>query len=246
MRKKVTVAYDGSNYFGYQTQANVKSIQEILEQAVSEINKTKTGITASGRTDRGVHATGQIFHFDTEVNMTEEQWIKAINSHLPLDIRILKVESVNDDFHARYDVLGKKYDYYLNMGTYNLFQRNYVTQLNQKLDVEEMKDCIDVFLGTFDFSSFSGNSFEETPNQIRTITRLEILEEEEILHFVFEGDGFLRYMIRMIVGALIEVGKHRITKEDVLSIRNACSKDACRYKARAEGLYLSEVKYRPK
>lgn len=241
---KVTVAYDGSSYYGWQSQKDVVNIQDTIEKALSVIHKEPVRIIASGRTDRNVHAYGQVFHFETTLFLTAQQWIKAMNSNLPYDIRILDVQPVNEDFHARYDVIKKRYDYYLNSGEYNLFERNYVTQLGYTLDIDSMKEATGIFIGTHDFSSFCGNSFEETPNQVRTIEKLEIVEENNKIHFIFEGDGFLRYMVRMIVGTLIEVGKGKLSLQEVKDILEAKSKDVCRFKAPAEGLYLTEVYYK--
>lgn len=243
MRYKVTVAYDGSNYFGWQSQVDVVNIQDVIEEALRIIHKKEVRITGSGRTDRGVHARGQVFHFDTELNISEENWVKAFNANLPHDIRVLKVEAVSERFHARYDVVSKQYDYYLNMGEYDLFQRDYVTQVCEKLDVEKMRDAREVFLGTHDFSSFSANSFEETPDQVRTVHSIDITQQGDILRFSFLGNGFMRYMVRMMMGVLIEVGKGKLTKEDVQKILDAHSKTAHRYKAESVGLYLTKVNY---
>ncbi len=243
MRYKVTVAYDGSNYFGWQSQKDVVNIQDVIEEALEIIHKKPVRITGSGRTDRGVHAKGQVFHFDTDLKIAEENWVKAFNANLPRDIHVLKVEKAKDDFHARFDVTGKQYDYYLNMGEYDLFERDHVTQLNQMLDVKAMRDASKLFLGTHDFSSFSANSFEETPDQVRTIRSLTIEQSGETLCFSFVGDGFMRYMVRMLVGVLIEIGLHKITKDDAERILNERSKTAHRYKADSAGLYLIKVDY---
>ncbi len=244
MRIKAKVAYDGSAYFGYQSQSDVDNVQDRLEKALSVIHKRKTGVTASGRTDRGVHAKGQVIHFDTDLSLTSEQWLKAINANLPLDIRVLEAEAVPEGFHARFDVTGKRYDYYLSTREYDLFARNYITQYGYPLNLERMQDAAEAFLGTHDFTSFCSNTKEETPDQTRTIRRLEITEEDGIVHFVFEGDGFLRYMVRMIVGAILEAGREKMSREEIEEILAKRSKTVWRYKAPAEGLYLSEVTYK--
>ena len=243
MRVKATVSYDGSGYYGWQSQANVVGIQDIIEDALSKMHKEKKHIAASGRTDRGVHALGQVFHFDTELSLTEEQWVKALNSNLPMDIRILKTEFVDAEFHSRFSAKKKRYDYYLNMGEYNLFERNTVTQYNRQLDVDKMREAASILVGTHDFTSFCSNSFEETPNQVRTIETLNISREMDRLQFTFIGDGFLRYMVRMIVGVLIQVGENKLEIADVKAILEAKSKEVIRYKAEANGLYLTEVNY---
>ena len=243
MRYKATVSYDGSNYFGWQSQSDVVNIQDTIEEALKSIHKREVRITGSGRTDRGVHAVGQVFHFDSDLNISEESWVRAINANLPGDIHILKVEQVSDDFHARFDVVRKRYDYYLNTGEYDVFSRDHILQFGQPLNIERMQEAKEILIGRHDFSSFSANSFEETPDQVRNLEVLEIEENENIIHFIFIGDGFMRYMVRMIVGALIEIGRNRMDKDELKEILNSRNKNARRCKAGAEGLYLSEVVY---
>lgn len=237
------VAYDGSNYFGWQSQKDVVNIQDTIEEALMMIHKKEVRITGSGRTDRGVHAKGQVFHFDSDLNISEENWVRAMNANLPRDIRILKVEQVPEEFHARYDVVKKQYDYYLNTGSYDLFSRDYVTQLCTPLDLDRMNQAKKIFLGTHDFASFSANSFAEMEDQVRTIEKIDIEKEKDVIHFTFVGDGFMRYMVRMLVGALVEVGKGKMSIEELKGILEARDKNASRFKADSEGLYLSQVIY---
>lgn len=249
MRFKVTIAYDGTNYCGWQAQPNGVSIQETIEKAISEIQKVPTSIIASGRTDARVHAKGQVFHFDSVVKMNCEQWKKALHAKLPDDLHVKDVEWVSDDFHARYDAKWKNYDYYVNTGEYNPFEKNYVLQYCRPLNVRSMRECAKLFIGKHDFTAFNGNSLSERPNQVRTIYDLQIEEKDDVLIFHFFGEGFLRYMVRMLSQTLIEVGKERVTLEEVRRALTEAKKQSAPYNASPVGLYLVKVgydKYEPK
>lgn len=243
MRFKVTVAYDGSKYCGWQVQPNGISIQETIEKAISEIQKSPTLITASGRTDARVHAKGQVFHFDSVGKMTSEQWEKALCAKLPEDIHVRKVEAVEDVFHARYDAKWKNYDYYVNVGEYNPFAKDYVLQYCRPLNVDAMRECAQLFIGRHDFTAFNGNSLSERPNQVRTIYDLCIEEKDELLIFHFYGEGFLRYMVRMLTQTMIEVGKGRVSLEEVERALHEAKKQSAPYNASPVGLYLVKVGY---
>ena len=243
MRYKVTLAYDGSNYCGWQVQPNGTSVQEIIEKVISEIQKIETHVEASGRTDARVHAKGQVFHFDTELKMNCEQWKKAMNAKLPDDMLVKNVEHVDDSFHSRFDAKWKNYDYYINIGEYNPFEKDYVLQFCRPLDIQLMKECAKCFVGVHDFTAFNGNSLIERPNQVRELYDIRIEEKENILILHFYGEGFLRYMVRMLTQTLIEVGKHRLTVEQVKVILQEAKKQTAPYNASPVGLYLVEVGY---
>lgn len=242
-RFKAIVSYDGTNYIGWQTQPRGITIQEVIEKVIQEISHVKTNAIASGRTDAKVHAKGQVFHFDSDFWLNAWMWKKALNGHLPPDIRIHSLVEVKPDFHARFHAIGKRYDYVINLGEYNVFERNCVYQCYYKLDIEKMKEASLIFLGKHDFSSFCTNPLETHPDQVRTITRLEFVQEGDLLRIIYEGTGFMRYMVRMISGTLIEVGRGRISKEEVTMMLNAKSKEVCRYNAKPHGLTLVEVFY---
>lgn len=242
-RYKAVVSYDGSRYVGWQIQKNGLSIQQVIEDAIQAICLKKTPITASGRTDKKVHAYAQVFHFDSDFKLDAKGWLKAINGHLPKDIHLSSLTETDESFHARFNVVSKQYEYRINLGEYSVFEQNYAFQPYYKLDVEAMRNASVVFMGTHDFSSFCANTHEETPNQIRTITRLDLIEENEHLRLIFEGDGFMRYMVRMITAVLIEVGRHRLSAEQVKEMLESKDKRACRYNAAPQGLYLVKVDY---
>lgn len=242
-RYKVTVCYDGTNYAGWQKQDNARSIQEEIECALAKINEEAVEIVASGRTDAHVHALAQVFHFDAKKALSDEQWVRACNSLLPKDIRILKVEKVSDSFHARFDAVRKRYDYYITNDVLNPFLENYMGKDRKSLDVAYMQECANVFIGTHDFTSFTSSKIDERKSRIKTIYRLEVRQEANAVHIIFEGNAFLRYMVRMLAQVLIEAGKHRLTKEAISQMLEAKDKHACRYKASANGLYLVRVDY---
>ena len=242
-RYKATVSYDGSNYHGWQSQQQDVTIQDTIQEVLSMIHKHPVKIVGSGRTDAGVHALKQVFHFDSELNISVDKWPLAMNSLLPKDIYIMKVESVKSTFHARFDAIGKKYCYYLNMGDYDPFMKNHVYQLGLSLNLKKMRQAADIFIGKHDFSSFCQNSFAEIPDQTRDIYGISITNVNDILCFEFVGDGFMRYMVRMLVQTLIEVGKGRLTLNSVFNMLEAHNKTVCPYNAKAEGLYLVEVYY---
>lgn len=242
-RYKAVVQYDGTHYGGWQKQINTHSIQQEIEEAFLKLHGYEVSISASGRTDALVHAVGQVFHFDSKKEMDAVAYVRALNSILPKDIRIQSVECVHDDFHARFDAIKKRYDYLITSEVQNPFFEHYMGKDRMVLDVKAMQSCACVFLGTHDFTSFTSNKIDSRKTREKTITRLDIIQEEHAIRMIFEGNGFLRYMVRMLAQTLIEVGKHHITEEEVREMLEAKSKHVCRYKAQPQGLYLVRVWY---
>lgn len=240
-RVKCLVSYDGSNFYGFQVQPEARTVQGIIQDALRKITQEDIIIHASGRTDAGVHAVGQVFHFDTSKELPEKQWIRAINHFMPDDIYIKDSWIVDEDFHSRYSTSYKQYRYYLNMGMYNPIQKKYVAQVNKQLDIELMLQAREVLLGCHNFASFCAK--DPYGNTFRTIYSIDILKNEEILEFRFIGDGFRRYMVRYLVGALMRVGQHRLTIGQLKEMIESEGKIQCLHKAPAEGLYLYEVGY---
>lgn len=242
-RWKAIVSYDGSHYGGWQKQKNADSIQEHIEKALYKIHSYDVSITASGRTDALVHALGQVFHFDSEKEIDGEHWRRAINSLLPKDIRIQSVEQTKDAFHARFDAKKKRYDYLVTQDILNPFLEHYMGKERLELDVDYMNECAAIFIGTHDFTSFTSNKIDPRKDRIKTIYRCEAIKEERNIRLVFEGNGFLRYMVRMLSQTLIEAGKHRLSKTEIQQMLEAKDKHVCRYKAVPQGLYLIYVAY---
>lgn len=243
MRYLITFSYDGSKYNGYQKQLDVRTIQAELETALKTINDGKdVSVSASGRTDRGVHALNQTAHFDLDINITTEKLKMALNSLLPKDIYVKKVAEKDNDFHARFMVKSKVYFYKINLGEYNPIEKDYVYQYNKELNIDLMKKAIKLFEGKHNFKSFTASA-DLRDDYVRTIFKADITREEDILTITFEGDGFLRYMVRNMVGLLIEIGEG---KRDISSVNKIFSMEDRKESGKtapAEGLYLKEVYY---
>ncbi len=244
MRYLITFSYDGSKYYGYQKQPKKRTIQETIEAALSKIASNKpVSIHASGRTDAGVHAYNQKAHFDLEFEIPIERLKYSLNSLLPKDIYIKKIEVVNQEFHARFNVKKKEYIYKLNMGEYNPIEKDYICQWNKKLNVEEMKKAISYFIGTHNFKSFTkGSGYEDYE---RKVIEANILEsyDSDIITFVFVGTGFLRYQIRNMVGTLIEIGEGKRNSSDIVRILKEEDRRKAGITAPPCGLYLKDVFY---
>lgn len=243
MRFLIKFSYDGTAYNGFQTQPGLETIQEKLEDALKIINNDKvTPIIATGRTDKGVHALCQYGHADIDVNITEKKLKRAMNSNLPDDIHVIETKIVEDDFHARYNVKTKEYQYVINVGEYNPLERNYVFQYNYDLNVEAMANAIKVFVGEHDFRAFVTDN-KEKENCVRTIFYASIEKSCDKIVITFRGNGFLRYQIRNMVGILIKVGENKISTEDVEKILESKDRTIGGKTASASGLYLTNVEY---
>lgn len=239
MRYKVVVSYDGSNYYGFQRQRNEKTIQGEIEKAIRRMSRFDIGIHASGRTDKGVHAKGQVFHFDCDLPITVDKWQEGLNKRLPLDIRIDKIKLVKDDFHARFDAKSKIYHYWFSKNELTAFNQNYFNYI-KNLDFKIMEDCAKVFIGTHDFVSFTPKTEKET---IKTIYNIQMKEYKDKVCFVFHGEGFLKYMIRSIIGNLIDCGLYKKNKNDLINMLSENRRTESSRTAEASGLYLYKVNY---
>lgn len=246
MRYLITISYDGTLFSGYQKQPRERTVQTELEKALKEINGgKKVEVYASGRTDAKVHALAQKVHFDLDTIITTDKLKKGLNSLLPLDIHVSKVEEVSAEFHARFSSIGKEYIYRINMGEYNPLERNYVYQYNAKLDVVEMERAMKYLEGTHNFKSFTKTD-EEKDDYVRTISQTNLIRDTKDVNqiiLVFVGTGFLRYMVRNIVGTLIQVGEGKIRSEEVINILKKEDRKCAGKTANPEGLYLKNVFY---
>lgn len=243
MRYKIIFSYDGTNYNGYQKQPNLNTIQGNIESALKYINnKNDTKFVSSGRTDKGVHANNQVGHFNLDVDITEYKLKCALNSLLPNDIHVKKAIVADDSFHARYDVKTKEYLYLINLGEYNPITRNYIYQYNNKLDIEKMKIASKFFIGEHDFSAFCSNEDKKEDN-VRIIYDIIFKIENDILSIRFIGNGFLKYMVRIMVGTLIEVGENKKEPEYIKYLLDEKDRTKVGHTANSEGLYLDKVTY---
>ena len=219
----------------------VEGREEEVEKVISKILNKPTKIYGSGRTDAGVHAHGQTFHFDADIKDLGK-FKYSLNSLLPDDIFVKNIESVGITFHARYLVKEKTYIYYINTGEYNPFERNTVYQLLRPLNIIKMRSVLNLFKGRHDFRNFTSKTEDE--NQfVRTIKEASIKKDGDIVSITFVGDGFMRYMVRMIVGSLIEVGLDRLEISKLSEMFLLKERKVVSFKAPSCGLYLKEVLY---
>ena len=238
MRYLIRFSYDGSNYKGYQRQGEFRTIQRELEEAATKINNNKAvNVVAVGRTDRGVHALDQVATLDIDVLITTYKLKRAMNSNLPDDIHINEVKEVSDDYFVRGHVRCKQYSYYINMGEYNPIMRNYVYQHCYYLNVTKMYEAIQYFEGEHDFRAFvTENKVKE--NCTRKIYEASIEVADDIIEISFIGNGFLRYQVRNMVGALLKVGTGKIEPYVVKEILDSKERGKNGATAKACGLYL--------
>lgn len=242
----MTFSYDGSDFCGYQKQPKGRTVQGELESVLKRINGDKAvSVVASGRTDAGVHAINQKAHFEMDNNIDCDKLLHSMNSMLPSDIYIRQLEEVSDNFHARFDAIGKEYIYQINMGEYNPLERKYVYQHNSKLDVVEMQRAMKYLEGTHSFRAFTKVD-EEKDDYVRTLSQTNMLRDLKDVNkitLVFVGTGFLRYMVRNMVGTLIEIGEGKRRSEEIIDILKSEDRTLAGKTANSEGLYLRNVFY---
>ena len=241
----MTFSYDGTRYKGYQKQKKGKTIQGELEENLSKINGDSVSVHASGRTDAHVHALNQKAHFDLNKNIEPEKIKKALNSMINNDIYIKHVEIVDESFHARYNVKAKEYIYKINMGEYDPIEKDHIYQYNKRLDVVEMERALKYLEGTHNFKSFTKTD-DDRDDYVRTIVQATIirnLKDVSKITISLVGTGFLRYMVRNIVGTLIEIGEGKRKSEDMIEILEKEDRIYAGKTAHPEGLYLKDVIY---
>ena len=245
MKYKCIVSYDGYSYSGYQKQKHDKNtIQEEIENVLSTIFKEKIVIHGSGRTDKSVHAYGQVFHFESDKVIPTSNIKKACNEMLSNAIAIKSVSKVKDDFHARFSAHKKVYVYKIkNSKQKNVFNDRYYAYIKDEIDVELLKKASSYFVGTHDFKNFTTNKKEEVESFVKTIYEVNVKNKNKDIEITFYGSGFLRYQVRMMVGALIVVSTK---KKDISFIERLLKENVderCSYKAEPQGLYLKKVVY---
>ena len=246
MRYFITFSYDGTLYNGYQKQPKSKTIQKELEDVLYKINgDKKVSVSATGRTDAGVHALNQKAHFDLDKDVEISKLKDSMNKMLPDDIYVKKVEIVDKDFHARFNVKAKEYIYKINMGEYDPIMKNYIYQYNKKLDIAEMERALKYLEGEHNFKSFT-KSTPEITDYNRTIIQATLKRQVKNVNEItisLIGTGFLRYMVRNIVGLLIEIGEGKYKSEDIYKILKDEDRSSAGKIAPACGLYLKDVFY---
>jgi tRNA pseudouridine38-40 synthase len=242
---KMTIAYDGTLYGGWQWQINTVSIQSLIQNALSTVLRKPTKVIGSGRTDAGVHALAQIAHFRNTDELDLSRLLFSLNALLPSDIRILAIDSISPFFHARFCAVSKLYHYQLHLDpVIDPFQRLYTHRPSHPVDVALLEEAAQAFIGTHDFTSFANTrSTLSKMGNVRTIYRLDILKREKGLCLAFEGNGFLYKMVRNIVGTLLDVCSGKIPLSDIEKIFAARDRRAARIAAPAQGLFLVRVEY---
>ena len=243
-RIKLTIAYDGTNYCGWQIQPNGLTIEEVINRTLSKLTGEDIQVIGASRTDSGVHAMGNVAVFDTETTIPAEKIAMALNQRLPEDIVIVKSEEVASDFHPRYCDCSKTYEYHIintriPVPTKRL--TNYFVSYN--LNIEDMRKAASYLVGEHDFVSFC-NVRTDVENTVRTITELDILTNGDEITIRITGDGFLYNMVRIIVGTLIRVGRGFYEPEKVKEILEARDRKAAGVTAPPQGLMLMKIEYK--
>jgi tRNA pseudouridine38-40 synthase len=240
---KLTIEYDGTGYHGWQIQPNVETIQGTVEGKLAQITGEPVRLFASGRTDTGVHAMGQVAHFKTQSALDVLSFLKALNSLLPEDIRVKDVEEVDEAFHARFSAKGKVYEYRIFNGELpSPFHRHYSWFVPGKLDLTSMRKAAMKLRGRHDFSSFcSAGSDHASP--IREIYAIDVGMRGYLITIEVEANAFLKQMVRNIVGTLVEVGRRKLTPSQFADILEARDRRRAGLTAPAQGLFLVKVNY---
>lgn len=246
MRYKITIEYDGTNLVGWQKQKEGPSVQEFLEKAIDGFSHRKTEIFGAGRTDAGVHALGQVAHFDLDLELTEYKMQESLNAllrELQAPVAVLKTEIVDENFHARFSAVGRGYIYrILNRRGTSPLRINRVWQVTYPLDINAMKKGASFLLGNHDFSSFRGSGCQAL-SPVKTLDKLDIAQQGDEIIFTVEARSFIYHQVRNMVGTLAEVGSGKLAPEDVKRILEACDRTKAGISAPAYGLYLNKVMY---
>lgn len=242
MRYKLVVSYDGYNYMGFQIQNELDTIELELMKAFKKLLDTDVKIYPSGRTDRYVHAHGQVCHVDLNIDIPNYGLMKGLNAYLPNDIYIKEVEKVDDEFHARFSAIKKEYRYYINIKEFNPLTIRYLPYI-PNLDVTRMEEAIKLLVGTHDFKGFASASIDERKPTVKTIYSVELINHGDKLEFIFIGNGFLKYQIRRMMGIIVEIGKGRFDKSKITEILESKNPQDSKYILDGCGLYLEKVYY---
>ena len=243
MRVALLIEYDGTNYCGWQIQKNGVSVQQKIEEALFAALGAKTAAHGSGRTDAGVHALGQVAHFDAHTDIPADKFFYVLNTLLPDDIRIKKSYEVADNFHARFDAKGKHYRYIIhNARAKGAVNRLYSMFVPVPLDFERMQQAAGYIEGTHDFTAFcaAGTDIKGT---VRTVSEVSLTQSDEYIYIDVKGSGFLYNMVRIIAGTLIAVGKGKMEPEQVKRAIEQKDRTLAGATAQAQGLFLVEVYY---
>lgn len=244
---RLTIAYEGTSFSGWQIQPNSVSIQSLVEQALTTLLRAPTRLIGAGRTDAGVHALGQVAHFRHEHPIDVEKLFAGLNALLPPTIRVLEVLPTHTRFHAQHDALGKIYHYHFQVGSApNPFLARYTLQLHGPIDIDLVRQACSYFVGTHDFTTFANEAHKGSAkkNPVRTIRRVELVVcPDGRFRLEFEGNGFLYKMVRNITGLLLEIGRGKRYIESIPALFAARDRRLAPHAAPANGLTLMQVLY---
>lgn len=247
LKIKLTIAYDGTSYEGWQVQKIGRGVQEVIEAAFTKLFQEHYRLHSSSRTDAGVHARAMIAHVELpreKVRMGIGKIPLAVNAQLPPDIRIMGASEASADFHARFDAKGKQYRYYVyNHPSMDPLLRHYAWHVPQPLNCEVMRTGAELFLGKQDFASFANNRNYKMESTVRTLTRCTIRKSGPLFTYIIEGDGFLYKMCRGIVGTLVQAGQGRFNVADIQRMLAGKDRSMAGMSAPAHGLVLWKVFY---
>ena len=234
--------YDGSNYSGFQSQKNASSIQDHLELAISSVGVLEERINYAGRTDAGVHATGQIFDFSSKDHRETSQWLKGLNSQLPNDILVSSIQKAPDEFHSRFDAINRSYAYVIYTGkTQPIFLRDYIYWEKHEIDIEIMRVEAANLIGTHNFNSFRGSKCT-AKNPVRTVYSIDIEQKDDFIIISLCANAYLYNMVRIIVGTLLDISKGSGKK--MKTILTAQDRKIAGKTAQAQGLFFTGADYK--
>ncbi len=238
---RLTLSYDGTDFHGWQRQPQRRTVQGVIESSLAKIAKKKINVIGAGRTDAGVHALEQVANFKANLKMEDEELFQALNSLLPDEVRVTSLKKVDANFHARKMAKSKVYQYRIfNSTCISPFVFRYVLQWSSPLDVNLMKEAARLFVREADFRAFSSNRLLQP---LRKVTRSEIEKKGKEIIYIVEANGFLRYMVRAMVGTLLEVGRGRIPPQKIEEIFRQKKRTLSSPTAPAKGLCLIKVNY---
>ena len=237
----MTISYDGSFFHGFQRQTKYISVQEVLEEKLSELLKIDITVHGSGRTDAGVHAKGQVIHFDSSQYVPPLNLMKILNKKVYPHIYVLSSEIVDESFHSRKSAISKEYRYYVSINTFDPLKVNYMHFFHDRLDISKIREAMKYIVGTHDFKSFSKNKTVKTT--VRTIEEFELNIIDGVLEFRIKGTGFMYNMVRIIIAIMLKVAEGKLQPSDVLRIIDGKERTLAPWVAPASGLYLWKVYY---
>ena len=241
MRYLCEISYDGYLFYGFQKQKDKRTVCSLVEEVLSKVLNENILITGASRTDRGVHANSFYFHFDSDKVLDTKKLKTSLNKLISNDIYFKNITTVNEDFHARYSVKSKEYVYVINMGEYNPTRRNYELEYNKKINIKLLKKASKYLIGEHDFKSFTSDSMGK--NTVRKVNYIKFKKNKELLIISIEANGFLKYMIRNIIGLFLEINENKKTPIMTKEILESKDRTKLGIKAPSSGLYLNKIKY---